>query len=619
MGAIFGYVNTDANVLNPNHLERMSATLKHRSPDHVQTWARNAIGIGFRSLLLEPSYKKGIEDREGTGILNAFDGYLSNTDELQKSNRNSSTKQELGNLLIDLYKKNGPSYAKALYGPYTSALFDPRKNCLVLSRNITGQRTLFYTKTDSFFAFASEIKALNYLPGVSKEMNRESLYWYLASAYVPHPNTIYSNIHQLTPGAQLVYDLNTHTIQIENPDLREGRIPEPIEGWTLEDYVEKLDCLLTQAVEKQITSLTEPIGCFATGGIDTSLVLSILKKVTDKKITTFVVGYGDQNCDERAYAKAITDHLGFENHSHLFTEQDFLDLTFKLFDVHDEPFSDLGAGTAFFGTALAKQHADVTFTGAASDFLFGNFDLAYVYKFYKYMPWTIRKFFLNSGRHFIESSYLRSKFPNIPLTTYLGGRNFFEMFFTKWSSTEIEAMLGPSVDIKTGNFYRTFMDLEGIPLSGRIQKTLYSTYSTDCVDREFERSCMAHSLHTINPYLDVDVFRFANRLPDAMKFHNRYGKILNRTLLFDRYIPRRLFTKPKRGTSLPIDDSNSDAMNKLIDEYLSMDRLRRDGIFKDLSVIQKAVDAFRSGRPFQGHKLWTLIVFQIWRERVAAM
>jgi len=619
VGAVFGYINIEGSPLGEDRLETMSATLKHRGPQHAKTWSKDGIGLGFRSLPFEPFFQKDMEAHDGSGILHAFDGYLSNTEALHSANGSTSEKHDFGMLLTDLYMKQGPQYCAALHGPYSSAILDRQNNRVVLARNITGQRTLFYTKTDAFFAFASEIKALVKLPGVSTEMDEESLYWYLASAYVPHPRTIYKEIHQLAPGASLVYDLQTHTIQLVEANMRKGRVPVPTEGWSEEDYIDELDKRLTRAVEKQVAHLSEPIGCFVTGGLDTALVLSLLKKVTTKKLSTFVVGFGDKNCDERPHAKAIADHLGVEHHSHLFTEQDFLDLTFKLFDVHDEPFSDLGAGTAFFGTALAKQHSDVTFTGAASDFLFGNFDLAYVYKYYKHMPWPFRKAFMSTSRKLFESPQLQDKFPNMPLMTYLGGRSFFETFFTKWSSTEIQALLGMSVDVKEGNFYRTFMDLKGVPLSGRIQKSLYSTYSTDCVDREFERSCMAHSLHTVNPYLDADVFQFANQLPDSMKFRKRYGKYINRRLLYDRYIPQTLFTKPKRGTSLPIDANNNRAMTQLIDEYLNVDRLRREGIFHDLSVVQKAIEAFRSGQPFQGHKLWTLIVFQIWRERALAL
>jgi len=241
-----------------------------------------------------------------------------------------------------------------------------------------------------------------------------------------------------------------------------------------------------------------------------------------------------------------------------------------------------------------------------------------VYRFYKWIPWQARRMLIATNKKVFDRPRLRRMFPNMPLMTYLGGRTFFETFFTKWSSDEIHALLDTSVDIKEGNFYRTFQALEGLPLSGRIQKSLYSTYSTDCVDREFERSCMFNSLHTINPYLDADVFRFANQLPDSLKFRKRYGKYLNRQLLHGRYLPRLLFNRPKRGTSLPFGANTNGPMARLIDEYLDRDRLRREGLFRNLDVIQRVVDAYRAGQHFQGHKLWTLIVFQIWRERTSS-
>lgn len=180
------------------------------------------------------------------------------------------------------------------------------------------------------------------------------------------------------------------------------------------------------------------------------------------------------------------------------------------------------------------------------------------------------------------------------------------------------AMTGLDIDTRRGNFYRTFQSLEGMPVSGR-KKSLYSTYSTDCVDRKFERTCMINSPQTVNPYLDAGVFRFANQLPDSLKFRKRYGKYLNRRMLYEHYVPQSIFKAFKRGTSLPFGTSGQGPMNQLIDEYLSPDRLRKDEIIKNHDVVQQAINAYRSGKHFQGHKIWTLIVIQIWRERVASL
>lgn len=617
MGAVFGFVSTGDRPLEQSHLAGMSRVLAHRGPEHEQLRYRNGMGLGFRSLQYEPFLKEALPTGGREGICHAFDGYLWNGGELAESvGDRLRADASLRELLTALYEKDGPDYGEALHGPYAGALLDPAGNKLVLSRNVSGQRTLFYVRTDAFFAFASEIKALLTLPGVSRDLDQESVYWYLASGYVPHPHTIYKHIRQLSAGCRLIYDLSRHDFQISDWDVRKGRVPIGKATEPDDYYISKLDDHLTRAVESQVARLSDPIGCFLTGGIDTSLVLAVLKKVTDRRIVTFTVGYDDPTCDETPYAKATADYLGVDHHGHMFTDRDFLEMTHRLCDVHDEPFSDLGAGTALMGSGVARRYVDATFTGAASDFLFGNYDLGYLYRYFQWTFPAMRKLMLAVIRKGYDSGVLAKKFPNMQQVAFMKGSSFFEAFFTKWKRDELASLLATTVDIKQGNLYQIFHQLNGLPLSDRIVKSVYPTYSVDCVDREFERSCMANSLHSVNPYLSADIFRFANQLPATLKWRKGYGKYVNRQLL-RRYLPLELFKRPKRGTSLPFVGQTNGAMDQLIDEYLTPERLKKEELFQDTTPILDAISAYRAGQHILGHKLWTLAVFQIWRERSA--
>ncbi len=591
----------------------MNGLLLHRGPGYRSIFSSENVGMGFRSLQYEPFFGHD-STSGGTPVIHAFDGYVWNAEELGKAaGCTVSPEESFPVFLTALYNAGGFQYSAGLHGPYSSALYDPEREHVILSRSITGQRTLYYVQTDAFFAFASEIKALLSLPGVDTEIDEESFRWYLARAYIPHPRTIFKGIRQLNPGARLLYDIPGDSFRITEPDMREGRIPS-VEDRPEEFFVDRLDQLLTSAIEKQVSAINKPIGCFLTGGVDTSLVASILSKVASGKIQTFVVGFDDTICDERPRAAAIADHLGTDHRSYLFDAEDFVALTHTLYDIHDEPFSDLGSAVAYYGTTLARQHTDIVFTGAASDFLFGNFDMAHVYNYYQLPQW-VRRVMITMGKPFFNSPKIRRRFPNMPLMTYLGGGSFFETFFTKWSNREIASLTGCSLDVKDDFFYKCFMALEGLELSGRIQKTLYSTYSTDSIDRVFERSCMFNSLQTVNPYLDSSVFSFANHLPDSLKYRKGYGKLLNRRLLQEKYLPDSYFKHAKRGTSLPFGETLFKPMNDLIDRYLSHACLRRTQLFRNLDVVDNAVSAYRSGEYGYGDKLWTLIVFQIWFER----
>ncbi|MBN2451312.1 MAG: hypothetical protein JXR77_13045 [Lentisphaeria bacterium] len=619
MGAIFGFVNGSRAVLNQDHLDGMGEVLRHRGPSHLRLTCDGRCGLGCRALPQEPCHGHELAADPDASLHLAVDGYLWNTDELRRMlpEEQRCPSAPLPLLLGNLYRQYGPDSCRMPFGPYTSALLDTRSRRLVLSRNVTGQRTLFYVQTPGFLAFASEIKALLRLPLVSRDMDEESLYWYLASGYVPQPATIYRDIRQLAPGAHLVCDLDGNGFRVAPRDVREGRVELDATAATDEEYVDELDRSLTAAVEQQAAALGEPIGCFLTGGVDTSLVLSILRKVTAKRIAAFVVGYDDPTCDETAHSRQTAAYFGVEHHAHRFGAADFVDLTRRIFTIHDEPFADLGAGTALLGAALARRHTEAVFTGAAADFLFGNFDLAYLYRYYRWLPSPARRALLAPFRLAYSTPLVARRFPNLQQYSFLAGDCFAEAFFTKWRKQELQALLRHTVPTEAGNFSRVFRQLQGLPLSDRILKSVYATYSVDCIDREFERSCMAHSLHPVNPYLSADVFRFANRLPVRLKYRRGYGKWVNRRLL-RRYLPLHLFDHPKRGTSMPLGASVRDAMNALIDTYLDPARLRREGILQDLAPVQAAVAAYRAGRRTEAPKLWALIVLGMWREQLGS-
>ena len=613
MGAICGFVDLKNNLASVEDLHSMSKTLSHRGPHHESHYFRNGIGLAFRTLKSETFYGQDISRTWDDSLFFALDGDLNNLEELHKDVYGGSRdlKKTAFRALSELYKKYGVKFIEKLNGPFSMVLLDRLESKLILGRDRSGQKPLYYTHSDGFFAFASELKGLTYLPCINKKLDLKSLYWYLAGGYISSPRSIYEKIYKLPESTILIYDLKEQTVKKISYG---GGIPKKDNNISEEILISELDELLTTVFEEQVTRTPEPIASFLSGGVDTSLLLSFLKKVTDKNIKTFTIGFQDPLCDERPYARGVADYFGVENYEHVVTEDDFIEITQNVVTVFDEPFSDIGFATAFQASKLAKEHVDVVFSGDGADFLFGNYDFKYLYLFYKILPNLARKPSVLAFDLLFNNPIVKRKFPNMPIRSYLGEKNFFEAFFIKWKKKELKKLLGFEVDTREGKFYKVFTHSQEEALSNRILEAIYKTYGIDCVDTKSERTIMAHSLHVINPYLDKRVIAFANSLPLDFKYKKGYGKYLNKKVLYN-YVPQKYFDRPKRGSGIPFGDLTNKGMNMLIRHYLSPERLKKEGIFRDMEVITKAIDSYRSGDYFSGHKLWTLIIFEIWLER----
>lgn len=611
MGAICGIVDLKNNIVSKEDLRKMSKLLFHRGPHYKSEYINSGIGIAFRALNSETFFEQDILRTGDAKIFITIDGDPFISEKILENNVDKSSKPTF-NYFKELYKKSGISFIERLNGPFSIALFDSSKNQLILGRDRSGQKPLYYTQSNGFFAFASELKALISLPYVGKKLDMKSLYWYMAGGYISSPGSIYKNIFKLPEGSLLIYNLNEQTKKISY--YEDNSSTENFDQSSEDSLILKFDEILTRVVEEKVSGITEPIGCFLSGGVDTSLTLAFLKKVTDKKIKTFTVGFGDPNCDERPYARNIADYFGVENYNYEISENDFTDISENMIDFFDEPFADIGAATAFQAAKLSKKHLDVTFSGDGADFLFGNYDLNYLYLFYKIFPGLIRKPSIFILDFIFNTPLVKKKFPNMPIKSYLGEDTFFDSFFIKWKKSELQKLMGLKMDTKDGKFYKVFDTALGEDVSSRLLKATYMTYGIDGVHTKSERIHMANSLNVINPFLDNRVIDFANTLPPKFKYKKMYGKYLNKKVLY-RYIPEKFFDRPKRGSGIPFGKLTNKGMKMLCEKYLSADRLEKEGIFKNIAVVEKAVKSYYDGDYFSGHKLWTLIIFEIWLER----
>ena len=314
MCGITGAVWTDpAKAVEQATLPRMIAALRHRGPDDEGQYlvpprdAQPGVALGHRrlSILDVAGGHQPLANEDGS-IWIVFNGEIYNYRALRESLLGGGHRFRTDSdteTLVHLYEDQGPEFLKQLNGMFALALWDARRQLLLLARDRLGQKPLVYRQEPGRLLFASELKSLLEAPGVPREVSPEAVDAYLTYQYVPHPHTIFRGIHKLPPGHYAVYrDDRLEVRPYWQPDFeREEDLPAA-------EYAEQLRSLLRSSVELRLQSERE-LGAFLSGGVDSSIIVGLMRELTAGAVRTFSIGFGVREYDETRYARLVAQRF----------------------------------------------------------------------------------------------------------------------------------------------------------------------------------------------------------------------------------------------------------------------------------------------------------------------
>ena len=600
-------------------LHRARDALTHRGPDDAGVWTDDERGVGLAhrrlSIIdLSPKGRQPMANADGSLVL-VFNGEIYNFQalrgELQALGHSFFSTSDT-EVILRAYEEWALDAIPRLNGMFALALYDRRRSQLVLARDRFGEKPMYYTDTGTSFAFASEIKALAALPGIALRMDPDLLRPYLVFGHMPYPDTAFRGIGKLPPAHVLVLELASwQTRSYYYWDMAEAPPQE-----TGADAVDRLDALVTESVRLRLVA-DVPVGAFLSGGVDSSLIAGVMSRL-QAQVTTFSIGFAEGGYDEAPHARAVADHLGCDHYEHYVTPREALDLLLDLPGIYDEPFADSSAIPTYIVSRFAREHVKVVLTGDGGDELFGGYT---TYPWFALLgpllrvPAPLRRGLagllggLGAGRLKRHASLLGIE-ELWDLFLYLNERTIAKRF-------DVERMLvhpgGAALDQST--FYRKF---EAVRPRGPMQAALYAeaqTYLVDDILTKVDRASMAVSLETRIPLLDPGIAEFAMSLSARAKmgFWQMKKKKLLRALL-ERYVPSHMFDRPKHGFAVPLHAWFRGEMKWLLHEYLDRGRIEREGLF-DARFVGAAVDEHLSGRRDREALLWSLVFWQLWREK----
>jgi asparagine synthase (glutamine-hydrolysing) len=612
MCGIAGYVVKDTCLAAPPRLFAAANLLAKRGPDDEGVWNEGAVGLAHRRLSvldISPSgHQPMFSDDERYVIV--FNGEIYNYQELraqltgQKGRWRSSGDTEV---ILEAYIRWGAACVAKLHGMFAFAIWDRSAHTLFLARDRLGVKPLYYAQANGAFAFASRPRALNVLiDGLDSEVDLEGLRAYLDIGYFPGEHSLFQKIRRCPPGHYLWLDnagLTTH--RYWNPAAI-----EPEMSWQArseDDLLDELDALVKNSVKLRMVS-DVPLGAFLSGGIDSSLVVAMMRQLSSGEVETFTIGFEEPEFDESAHAIAVATYLGVRNHVEKLSVDDLLQLMPAFSQEYDEPFFDSSAFPSMALSRLARRHVTVSLSGDGGDELFGG------YHYYQIVG-KLRPFYqLPSSLRWLVASvigYLPGH-RNSLLSSALKQRDITDVFgFIRSIAKNFPSVLTGDAMASTRGIRGLFRDECSGQLTGLLpeEKAMRLDLMYTLPDEYLQKldvASMAFSLEARDPLLDHELAEWALRLPLCWKIRNGQNKYLLRKLAY-RYVPQPLLDRPKKGFEVPIAKWLRGPLKVWALERLT-DRSAFERLPLDPVVVRQLFDLHCSGKRDAHPILWAVLM-----------
>lgn len=619
MCGIAGVVRLRPDVSPPTREQAlaMAERIRHRGPDGRDAWASPSgectLGHARLKVIDLETGDQPMANEDGT-VQVVFNGEIYNFPalraELEREGHRFRTRSDT-EVLVHGYEAWGEALPERLDGMFAFGIWDEARGRLLLARDRAGKKPIFWTRTATYLGFASEIKALLTLPWVSGEMDPEALPAYLAFGYVPAPRTFHRVIDKLPPA---------HSLSVEDGVATRRRY------WTLDwrrlvpgisdaDAGSRVRALLGDAVERRLTA-DVPLGAFLSGGIDSTLVVGLMRERMEGPLHTFSLGFADDpNYDETAFARLAARRFGSE-HTEFTVEAHAVELVDELVDTYDEPFGDSSGIPTHIVSGLTREHVTVALTGDGGDEMFCGYP--------RLVGMEVAE---RTGRLLARlGEAVGRRLPHHPDFRHPARR--FQRFFAaaalepqermlRWIGyiPELEAFLRPDVcgvdrEELTRSLRKPWDRLLGESALTRAMAMTFETYLPDDLLVKADRCAMAHGLELRSPFLDTAVMEFAAGLPDRLRRRGRTLKWLLKEAFSD-LLPDEIRSRSKWGFGVPLPLWFRTHWKPLFEARVLAPgaRVRR---WIEPAPVDRLWREHQAGAADHGHALWALLTLETW-------
>ena len=596
----------------------MASAIAHRGPEghgaHEIGGEHGAGWFGHRRLrildLSDAAAQPMVSDR--TGAVLVFNGEIYNFRELRRQLAGEGFDvRSTGDteVVLRAYDAWGPEFVEQLDGMFALAVWDSRREELLLARDRSGKKPLFYTRRDDRLVFASEVKALARVPGLSLQPDHTAFAEFLTFGYVTAPRTIYRDIAQLEPATTLRFTPRTGDVTVHRwwSPLPAGPA-RPLD----EPLLDELRSSVSVAVQRRLVA-DVPVGALLSGGIDSSVVTALMCRHAAGRVRSFSAGLADQpSFDERSHARQVAEHLGTD-HTEFAVRADAAALLDRLIWLHDGPFADSSAVPTYLVCAAARDQVTVVLTGDGGDEVFAGYQRFAAAALGRLVRPELARLALRALPPGDGGSGYHD--PRRALRRFLSAcTRASEERYRQWISVfdedDVRALVGAQTGGSTSAFEAALREADGLPPIDRLIHANFVTYLPGDLHVKVDRCSMAHALEARSPLLDTAVVELMARVRARDKVGLRHPKPVLRKA-FERLVPAAVWTRPKHGFGVPMDAWFDGELGAVYgDEVLHRDA--RLGAWLRPEPLARMWSEHTSGAARHGARMWTLLTMERW-------
>lgn len=625
---------TPVTAISLERLNRLSQALLHRGPDAHGLWHNSDIGLVHRRLAVVDLTSAGAQpmvSHSGRYVM-VYNGELYNTDELRGSlagrifRGHSDTE-----ILLERLEMLGPDKAlDGVDGMFAFAVYDQHEKTLWLARDRLGEKPLFYGWVGNTFVFASELSAIRTVFGGELTLDRGALAGFLRHNYLPAETSAFNEIQKVRPGTVL---------RLNSVAALRRAAPQVIPYWTLLDAMSQVDVpnqpedaeaellgMLQRSIRGRMLA-DVPLGCFLSGGIDSSLITALTQEASMQPVSTFTMGFKNAAFDESAHARAVAEHLGTRHTDMIIDEDDLLSVVDTLHRLTSEPFADSSFIPTLLLSRLTRQHVTVALSGDGGDELFWGYTRYPLWERACRLRAQVPSFVRPALVRTLQSGVVSGVSRRLSLRNARGvrfrldqrlrsigslleepdGRSLYRSMIShhKRPDAFIPGASEPETPYSDGGIWRAAgPDWRKVSLADTL------AYLPNDILTKVDRASMAASLETRVPLLDHRIVAFASCLPRAFVVDGDGGKRPLRRLLAN-YVPEHLTKRPKQGFGVPMNDWLRGPLRSWLLDTLQESTLRQQGVLACAPTLAMR-DAHLENEGDFGPHLWDLAMLTAW-------
>lgn len=628
------------------HAMAMQTAIAHRGPDDFGLWQDPDVPLVLAQrrlaiIDLSPGGHQPMISHSGRHAV-IFNGEIYNYRDLKSDLQNQGRifrSESDTEVLLEAIETWGLEHALTrISGMFAIVLWDKQTRTIHFVRDRFGKKPLYIGWAGQNLLFSSELKSFHAHPAFVPQINPDIVALYMRYGYVCAPYAIFKQVWQLLPGARLslAVDQLSPGQNLSEKMLPFWHFPSVVSAGKKNPFVQneteataQFESLLIECVTQRMIA-DVPLGAFLSGGIDSSLVVALMQKIstTQKQapVKTFSIGFHEKSYDEATHAKAVAAHLGTDHREFYVSAQDALNVIPQLPDIYDEPFADSSQIPTYLLSKLAREHVTVALTGDGGDEILGGYQrhthIPAVWRKIGWIPAILRRAAGHVAQSIPEKIY-NTLHPGYPQF----GRRMHRLAYLVGLKNPVDVyayLVGawPQVDRLVPGGHVPLIPLcdpdwqaDGLSFAEKMMYGDSLSYRPNDLMVKVDRASMAVALETRAPLMDHTLAEFAWTLPHHMKVKGMTGKWILRQIL-KQYVPPSLYERPKMGFGVPVNEWLRGSLKSWAGDLLSPERIRAQGILNP-DLIQTAWDNHQKGIVVDANatQLWSVLMFQAWYDR----